>query len=232
MIQTLCFKLYNSKKNKCIHQKIDIAGEIYNHLIAFLKRHYKLLKKRPNKYQLQKHLTKLKKGHKNLSTKKKNSKRRKKARVVLAKIYKKLSNCRKDFFFKKAHELTDEYDYIFLENLCMKGMHKLWGRKVSDISFSKFVLILKHIASKKSKIVHQVDRFFPSSQICSNCDFRNTTLTIKERSWICPNCNREHDREQNAAMNILREGASSLGLDIVRLAHASKYCLTPESNRL
>ena len=172
-----------------------------------------------------KSLRKLKRAYKTLSRK-----NREKARINLARIYKKLSNCRKDFFFKLSHALTDKYDYLFLEDLNLKAMQKLWGRKISDLAFAEFILILKHVAKKKGKIVHQINRFFPSSKLCSHCNYKNKTLSLKERVWICPSCNKEHNRDVNAAINNLREGASSLGLDIVRPDSSGEYCLNPESN--
>lgn len=174
----------------------------------------------------------IKKANRKLSRKKKKSNRRVKARINLARVYKKLTNRRNHFFWKKAHDLTDKYDNIFLEDLCIKSMHKLWGRKISDLSFSKFVLILKHVADKKGKTIHFVDRFFPSSKKCCNCLFLIESLDLRERTWRCPNCKQKHDRDQNAAINILREGTSSLGLDIVRLGFPSRYRLNPESNVL
>ena len=111
-------------------------------------------------------------------------------------------------------------------------MQKLWGRKMSDLSFGKFVTILEYVAKGKGKNINKVDRFFPSSKLCSACNHQNQDLSLKERSWICPSCNIVHDREENASKNILREGASSLGLDIVRLESSSRYCQRPESNRL
>gem|GEM_PF-3281312 len=109
-------------------------------------------------------------------------------------------------------------------------MQKLWGRKIFDLAFAEFILILKHVAKKKGKIVHQINRFFHSSKLCSHCNYRNKTLSLKERVWICPSCNKEHNRDVNASINNLRKGGSSLGLDIVRPDSSGKYCLNPESN--
>ena len=91
----------------------------------------------------------------------------------------------------------------------------MWGRKVSDLGFSKFVDILHHQSSKVGSIIHHIDRWFPSSKLCGKCGTVNVKLTLSDRIWIC-DCGVTHNRDQNAAINILREGASSLGLGDVR----------------
>jgi len=178
------------------------------------------------------HIKKIIKCSKNISRKKEKSHRRAKAIIKIAKIHKRLQNLRKNYFFQLANKLTNKYDYLFIEDLNIKAMQKLWGRKISDLSFSSFVKILEHIAKKRGKTVHKVDRFFPSSKLCNKCKNKNDDLSLKDRNWICPSCSISLDRDYNAAINILREGASSLGLDIVRLENSSEYCLKPESNVL
>ena len=172
------------------------------------------------------------KCNKSLSRKKEGSNRRKKARLKLAKIYRSLVNHRKNYFFHLANELVKKYDYMFLENLNIKAMQKIWGKKISDLGFYSFVKILDYMANKYGKKVYQIDRFYPSSKTCSNCLKINHNLELKDRFWTCPHCLKILDRDINAAINILREGASSLGLDIVRLGNSSEYCLKLESNVL
>ena len=92
------------------------------------------------------------------------------------------------------------------------------GRKVSDLARSEFMGILGYVASTKGKIVHLIDRFYPSSKTCSACGHVYKELNINERAWACPGCGVIHDRDHNAALNIHREGASSLGLEVVRPA--------------
>ena len=147
-----------------------------------------------------------------LSRKKEGSNRRKKARYQLAKIYKFLVNHRKNYFFHLARDLVKRYDYLFLEDLNIKAMQRLWGKKISDLAFYSFIKILKHMANKYGKTIHQIDRFYPSSKTCSNCERINHNLKLKDRFWTCPHCLKELNREVNAAINILREGASSPGL--------------------
>lgn len=133
----------------------------------------------------------------------------------LAKLDEKIANQRRDWFFKLANDLTDRFDHLFFETLNLKGMQRLWGRKVSDLAFGMFLDILKWVAEKKGKIVKCIDRWHPSSQLCNCCGYR-TKLELSDRRWRCPQCQTEHDRDTNAACNIHCEGASSLGLGDVR----------------
>jgi putative transposase len=87
-------------------------------------------------------------------------------------------------------------------------MQRLWGRKVSDLAFYSFRQILDYVAKRKGKVVAYVDRFFPSSKLC-HCGHKNDKLTLSDRRWRCPKCQRVNDRDKNAAKNILLEGASS-----------------------
>ena len=376
-MRTYKFKLYQSKKNKHLHQQIDISGIIWNHSIALHRRYYKLTGKSLNMYDLQKHLAKLKKlpkyaywgkvgsqaiqditqridkayklffgnlkrkirtappgfkkvkrytsftlkqagwklldGNKiniqgtiykffksrdiptdiktvtvkrdtlgnlylsfvvqeevsqnkqamtgnsagfdfglkvflkpsigddiesplyfrhamaelkfaqqNLSRKVKFSGGWKKARTIVTRIHQTVVNKRRDWFFKLAHELTDKYDQLFFEDLNMKGTQwvpeALWGRKVGDLARSEFMGILGYVASTKGKIVHLIDRFYPSSKTCFDCGHVYQELNIKEREWVCQSCGIIHDRDLNAALNIHRVGASTLRVGDVRLS--------------
>ncbi len=141
-----------------------------------------------------------------------------KARTIVTRIYQRVVNKRRDWFFKLAHELTDRYDHLFFEDLNIKGMQALWGRKVGDLARSEFMGILGYVASTKGKVVHLIDRFYPSSKTCSDCGHVYKELNVKERVWTCQGCGVVHDRDHNAALNIHREGASSLRLGDVRPA--------------
>ncbi|MBR1646362.1 MAG: transposase [Selenomonadaceae bacterium] len=144
---------------------------------------------------------------KNLSRKRNGSNNRKRARLKLARLYKKSANQRHDFHFKLARRLCLEYDTICIEDLNLKGMQKLYGRKISDLGFGNFVNILKYEASKFGTIIREVGRYFASSQICGCCGEKNPQVKdLKIRQWICPNCGAEHDRDRNAAINILQAG--------------------------
>ena len=147
------------------------------------------------------------KASRELSRKRKGSNNKKRARLNLARVYKKTTNRRHDFHFKLARSLCFEYDTICIENLNVKGMQRLWGRKISDLGFSDFVKILRYEASKFGTVVIEVERYFASSQICYYCGEKNPQVKdLKIRQWKCPKCGVEHDRDRNAAINILQEG--------------------------
>jgi putative transposase len=155
-------------------------------------------------------LNEVKRANRCLSRKVKGSNNRHKAKRILAKAHKRIADKRLDWFFKLANELTDKYDSLFFETLNLKGMQRLGGRKVSDLAFGTFLSGLKWVAEKKGKVVSFVDRFFPSSRLCQHCGCINSNLSLSDRRWRCPNCQEIVDRDDNALVNILREGASSL----------------------
>jgi len=161
-------------------------------------------------------MAELKLAQQNLARKVKFSGGWQKARMVVTRIYQRMVNKRRDWFFKVSHFLTDHFDNLFFEDLNMKGMQVLWGRKVSDLARSEFMDILSYVASTKGKFVHLVDRWFPSSKTCHDCSHVYKELKLSEREWTCQGCGSIHDRDHNAALNIHREGASSLRLGDVR----------------
>ena len=88
-------------------------------------------------------------------------------------------------------------------------MQSLWGRQVSDLAFADFVKTLVYIASKKSVKITFINRWYPSSRTCSVCGAVNEALNLRDRTWQCPSCHTQLDRDRNAAMNIYRVGAST-----------------------
>ena len=159
----------------------------------------------------------IKRAHRKLSYTQRNSHNHERAMKNLARKYKKASNQRRDFHFKTALKICRDYALICIEDLNLKGMKKLWGRKVSDLGFYSFVKILEYEAMKSGSRVIKIDRYYPSSQICSVCSCKNPEVKdLRIRSWKCPSCGAEHDRDRNAAKNILRVGASTLAGDAVR----------------
>lgn len=159
---------------------------------------------------------KLKAANRSLSRKKKGSHNWYKAKDHLNRVYEQISNKRRDWFWKLADQLTDQYDVLIFEDLNLNGMKRLWGRKISDLSFATFLEILETVATNKGKLVHYIDRFYPSSKTCSSCGHVNKDLTLKDREWNCPGCGTKLNRDKNAAINIQRVGASTLELDTVR----------------
>ncbi len=163
-------------------------------------------------------LNAIRKACKQLSRKQKGSKRREQARKHLVRQYEKIANQRRDWFWKLAHELTDRFDVLCFETLNLKGMQRLWGRKISDLAFGEFLQILEWIASKKGKLVVFIDQWYPSSKTCSNCTHVLDSLDLSVREWRCPSCQSVNGRDENAAQNIKTVGASTVGLGSVSQA--------------
>jgi putative transposase len=157
---------------------------------------------------------------KQFSTKKKGSNNKKRALLNLSRKHKKISNQRKDHHYKLSHELCQLYDILFFEDLNLSGMKKLWGRKISDLGFSSFLNILNKVGRKYNTIIFQIGRFYPSSKTCSSCGYIKENLKLSDRNWNCPECGAVHERDLNAAKNILRVGTSTLRGEIVRPAQA------------
>jgi IS605 OrfB family transposase len=208
----------------------------------------------------------IEKANRELSRKKKGSANRGRARMALARLHKKTANQRADFHFKLARNLSGEYATICIEDLNMKAMQKLWGRKISDLGFSEFVNVLEYQCSKTGSTVVKISRFYPSSKTCSACGHVLDELKVKNmvknhklakaisevswgifrrlieykakwygrqaiiapsnyassqlcsacgnkssqtkdlscRTYICPECSLEIDRDYNASLNLLK----------------------------
>ena len=151
-----------------------------------------------------------------LSKKKKGSTNWERARKHLVRQYEKVTNRRTDGFLKLAQELTDPFDFLCFESLNLKGMQRLWGRKISDLAFGEFLQKLEGVATKKGKKVVYIDQWYPSSKTCSNCGHVLERLDLSVREWRCPSCNSINGRDVNAAKNICAVGALTAGLGDVR----------------
>ena len=161
-----------------------------------------------NPRYLRKLEVKLVKAQRKLSNRQKNSIRRFKQQQKVFRIHERIRNLRNDFLHKLSTKLINENQVICLENLSVKNMvknHKL-AKSISDVSWSKFVELLKYKASWYGRNLSQIDRFFPSSKLCGVCGWKKDDLTLKDREWICYSCHTLHDRDVNAANNILVEG--------------------------
>lgn len=155
-------------------------------------------------------IEKLRKAHRKVSRCKIGSNNRKRTAKELNRIYRKISNSRRDWFYKLANSLTKQYSVICIEDLNLDAMKRLWGRKISDLSYYEFVQILEWEALKNGSKVVKIDRFAPSSKMCHCCGFINDKLTLKDRKWVCPSCGEHLDRDINAAINIRNLGLAKL----------------------
>lgn len=158
------------------------------------------------------------KASRQLSSKLKGSANRERARKNLVRRHEDIANRRRDWFWKLADELTNRFDVLCFETLNLKGMQRLWGRKVSDLALGEFLQILEWVAKKKSKKIVFVDQWYPSSKTCSSCGQILEKLDLSIRQWRCPSCQSINGRDENASKNIQMVGASIIGLGNVRQA--------------
>ena len=167
-----------------------------------------------NKHFYKSQEQKITKLQRQLSKKQKGSNNRNKARIKLAKAFEKLHNQKENYIHSVVNELLKYYDIIFMEDLNVRGMlknHKL-AKAIQDVGFYRFKSILVDKAFNNGKQVVFVDRFYPSSKTCSVCGYKKHDLKLSDREWVCPQCSEHHDRDINAAMNILLEGERIIGV--------------------
>ena len=166
-----------------------------------------------NPKTLTKHEKRIRRLQRSLSRKAKGSKNREKARKRLAREHEKVADIRNDFQHKITHRLANDNQVVCIEDLNVKGMmknHRL-AKSISDVSWSEFFRKLEYKMEDHGGILIRVPRTYPSSQLCSCCGRQNSKvkdLTI--RAWTCPECGAEHDRDVNAAVNILAKGLDML----------------------
>lgn len=171
-----------------------------------------------NPKHIRKTLDKIKVEQKKLQAKTKGSHNWQKQRIKIAKLHEKVANQRKDFLQKLSYNIVKNHDFIAAEDLNVKSMlesdfsqmhkqqQKALHRNITDVSWSELLRQLDYKANWYERKFVQVNQFFPSSQLCSCCGYKNPLVKdLSVRKWICPNCQTAHDRDQNAAINILAE---------------------------
>ena len=173
-------------------------GEIINNPKILSKYEYKLVK-------LQRKLTHKQKG----------SNRYKKQALKIAKLHEKIRNIRTDFLHKLSSRIINENQVIISEDLNVKGMvqnHRL-AKAISDVSWSEFCRMIEYKANWYGRVYRKINRFYPSSQTCNICGYTNAEVKdLSIRQWMCPKCGAEHNRDINAAINILNQGLKELCL--------------------
>ena len=132
----------------------------------------------------------------------------------MARVHERLSNARQDFLHKLSRNITDESQVVVVENLNIKGMvkNRKLSKAIAQSGWGMFLNFLYYKLKHKGAVLVEIDRFFPSSKLCSNCGHKYEELQLQEREWTCEACNTKHSRDENAAKNIRVEGMRIIGL--------------------
>ena len=159
----------------------------------------------------EKSLSKLAKEQRRLSHMEKGSNNYKEQLIKISNLHERIANQRKDYLHKISRYIANKYDYVFVEDLDLKSISERkeemkLGIFVNDLGYGTLLNQLKYKLEWLNKKLVKVDRYFPSSQLCSECGYRKTDLLLKNKTWICPNCGVKHNRDHNAAINIKKEG--------------------------
>lgn len=217
----------NKILNKSNNEFIGIDLGIKDFIVTSEKRRFDNIKiKRCNS-------KKLRLLNRRLSKKQKGSKNKEKVRKKLAKFHEKLNNQKEYYLHNIANSLINENQVIVMEDLNVKGMmknHKL-AKSIQELSLNRFKNILEYKCKWYKRELIFVDRFFPSSKLCSCCGNKNENLTLKDRKWVCQYCGTIHDRDYNASINILNEGLrlykDKIGLSSPKLMPLESKSLDP-----
>jgi putative transposase len=198
------------------------------------------------KYDNAKHFAKheknLKRQQQKLTRQQKKSNFRYKYRKVIPKVYERVKNSRQDFLHKLSYKLGSDSLAVIVDNLHVLGMvrHQNWAKGISDKGLGTFPHFLAEKWERKGGNLVEVDRWFPSSKLCSNCFHQETEMPLDMREWTCPHCGTDHDQQGNAAINLRAEGirilktegsaVSALGGEVrPKLGRQSKLLPSPMS---
>ena len=189
--------------------------------------------KHPNPKHLDKYEKKLAKKQRIAARKIKGSNRRRKATKIVARVYEQVSNVRQDYLHKLSRKIVDNNQVVVVENLFVLGMvrnHKL-AHAISDVGWGTFVNFLSYKLERDGGMLIEINRWFPSSKLCSNCHYQINELPLDIRTWTCPSCGTHHDRDGNAAMNIRAEGIRMLSSSGTGEANANGEEVRPTRGR-
>lgn len=150
----------------------------------------------------------LKAKQKKFARTKKSSKNHQKLRLDVAKLYSKITRQRNEYYHLVSRYLVDNYDSVFVEDLSSKNMlqNRKLSRAIHEVAWTALTGMIAYKSSWAGKTYHRIDRFYPSSKTCSCCGHKLEKLDLGTRHWTCPACGADHDRDLNAATNILRVG--------------------------
>jgi putative transposase len=164
-----------------------------------------------NPRYLRKAERRLRRAQQSLSRKEKGSKNRAKARVKVARAHARVADARRDFAHKLSSTLIRENQAVYVEDLAVKGLARTsLAKSVHDAGWGMFLALLEEKAARYGRTFARVDRWFPSSQLCSACGIQDGPKPLSVRLWTCPECGTVHDRDVNAARNILLEGRKTV----------------------
>lgn len=146
-----------------------------------------------------------------LSRMKRGSKNYNKQLLKVQKLHEHIANQRKDFLHKLSREIANSYDNVCAEDINLRGIASglRLGKSTNDNGFGMFRNFLEYKLGEQGKLLIRIDRFYPSSKMCSVCGYIKDDLTLEDRIYVCPSCGSVIDRDKNAAINILVEGVES-----------------------
>jgi putative transposase len=171
---------------------------------------------------------KLRRAHRVVSRRKKGSRNRARARARLARVYQHVANQRANFLHNLTTMMVKQHAAICTEDLSVKGLARTkLAKSVQDVGMGTLVWQLAYKGQWYGTHVVVVDRFYPSTQLCHDCGFRNEALTLGDRTWVCPACGVLHDRDLNAALNIRDEGLRILAVGYTESLNACGRDIRP-----
>jgi putative transposase len=171
---------------------------------------------------------KLRKAQRRWSRRRKGSRNYAKAKLQVAKVHAKIARKRSNFCHQLSSTLIKSYDGLFFETLSPKGLARTkLSKSMLDAAQGEFCRQIKYKAVWSNRVAVFIDRFYPSSQLCSVCGYKNESLSLKDRRWTCPVCLTTHDRDVNAAINIKREGLRILAAGLTESQNACGVSVRP-----